>query len=351
MSTGIQKQFNGALLGGLFASLICANGIVGAATETESNDTKEQAQSLVITDTGATVSAMMGSAPGASTTDLDIYSFEAKAGDVPSIMVVSDGMWDPLVVLYDAYGTILDMNDDAYPMNPGSTSELDSRVDAYKLLSDGRYFIAVTPVPRYLGSSFHVDFPDAGSSGSYTLVVQGVTPPVVVSDPEPTPTPDPTPVPDPVSTPDPTPVPRVVTIKVKHWEEAAKRGMHPIDVTIMSAADFDATTIDPTSLKFGATGEEKSLMRCEKRDPKARAKELVCRFNSDIAGFKEGDVQALLKGSIVNNGGQIEASAALPIFRVASEKSESWHKRHHINPRGAKYHPRKVVRAAKPKKK
>ena len=101
MSTRLQRQFRAALLGGLFASLFCTYGMVSAAPEVEPNDTQAQAQVLVITNTGATVSAMMGTGPGAMTTDLDVYAFDGVAGNVPTIMVISDGNWDPFLVLYD----------------------------------------------------------------------------------------------------------------------------------------------------------------------------------------------------------------------------------------------------------
>ena len=372
MSTGLQKQLNSALLGGLFASLICANGIVGAAPEVEPNDAQAQAQALVITNTGASVSSMMGTAPGADTTDLDIYAFDAKAGDVPAIMVVTDGSWDSMVVLYDTDGNVLDMNDDAVSMNPGSVSTFDSRIESYQLAADGRYFIAVTPMSRILGAAFQVvpmfDTPYPG--GPYTLVVQGVTPPAPpppppppVPDPEPTPTPDPTPTPTPdptpTPTPDPTPVPppssgdpMPVTILVKHWHGddpslGRYKGKDPIPVAILSTPGFNAMTmIDEKSLKFGATGSERSLLRCLRKGRDVRVdkvkdgkKDLICYFRPDVAGFKAGDVQAFLTGDLVG-GGKVKGTAALKSFEMSKKKDKGWHKRHNVDPRATKYRPR-----------
>ncbi len=332
MSTGLQKQLNGALLGGLFASLFCAHGIVGAATEVEPNDTQAQAQVLVITSTGATVSAMMGTGPGAATSDLDVYAFDGKAGDVPSIMVISDGTWDSAVYLYDSAGFILDSNDDAVSLNPGSFSTLDSRIDSYRLPSDGRYYIAVTPVPRYLTNNFQSVFTDLGVGGSYTLVVQGVTPPA--------PTPTPTPTPPPSSGPMPLPV----TLMIMQWHSEDPQlgkfnGDDPIPVAILSAPGFDAMTIDENSLTFGATGNEKSLLRCKKKGKDVKVdkvedgvKDLVCYFRPDLAGFQVGDVQGFLNGRTAS-GTLIHGSAALRFLRLSPKKTESWHKRHHVDPR------------------
>src|SRR5712671_2561586 len=142
MCTRLQQQFRATIVGGLMASLFYAHALFGATPEVEPNDTQAQAQAhpLVITSSGASISAMMGAGPGTSTADLDIYAFDGKAGDVPVIMVVSDGNWDPNVYLFDWAGNQLDWNDDAATLNPGSVSGLDSRIDAYKLVNDGTYY-------------------------------------------------------------------------------------------------------------------------------------------------------------------------------------------------------------------
>lgn len=346
MCSGLKKGLNSAILGSLLFTTVFANGIVGA-TEVEPNDTAAQAQVLVIPADGITVSGRIGTAAGELTTDLDVFAFQAKAGDVPSIMVVSDGAWDTLVGLYDSAGNLLEMNDDAYPMNPGSTSPYDSRIDTYRIAADDTYYVAVTPIPRYLGANVSVINPSATTGGTYTLLVEGVTPPPAPApDPEPTPTPDPTPVPPPSTGGSDT---LVVTMEVKHWRGddtsmGRYKGKDPIPVAIMSAPGFDAVTmVNRQSLTFGATGTERSLIRCKKKGRDVRVdgvrdgeKDLVCFFRPDVAGFKTGDVQGFLKGNLVD-GRKIEASAALKSFEVSTKKSEGWHKRHNIDPRAKKY--------------
>jgi hypothetical protein len=331
MSTGIRKQLNGALLGGLFATLICANGIVGAATaEIESNDTQARAQMLVITDTGASVSpAATGS------TDIDIYAFDAKAGDIPVIMVITDAKWNSVVALYDSLGILLDTNDDAVTMNPGSVTTDDSRIDSHLIDADGRYYVAVSPMPRFLGNYYEVQVPVPTIGGAYTLLVQGVTPPGA----EPPPS---------SGGADP----RVVTLLVMNWRNdepglGKYKGKDPIPVAIMSTPDFDATTmIDRESLTFGATGTEKSLVRCKKKGKDVKIdkvkdgmRDLVCYFRPDVAGFTVGDVQAFLQGNLVD-GGTIEASAALRTLELPKGKIKGWHERHNVDPRAKTYRPR-----------
>jgi hypothetical protein len=144
----------------------------------------------------------------------------------------------------------------------------------------------------------------------------------------------------------------VVTILVKHWHGddpslGRYRGKDPIPVAILSARGFNAMKmIDEKSLKFGATGTERSLIRCEKKGRDVRVdkvkdgrKDLVCYFRPDVAGFKQGDVQAFLTGDLVG-GGRIEATATLRTFEVSKKKDQSWHKRHNVDPRAKKYRPR-----------
>jgi hypothetical protein len=300
-----------------------------------------------------------------TTTDLDIYAFNAKAGDVPTIMVVSDGTWDPLLILYDSLGNILDMNDDAYPMNPDSVSPFDSRIDMYRINSDGTYYAVVTPIPRFLETSFIQVFPDyPGAGGYYTLMAQGVT---SASVPKPAPAPEPPVATEepPVTTDEP-PVttvsgdtdPFVVTIQVKNWHgkvaqngKKSKGKKHGIPVAILSAPGFDAMKIDKTSLTFGAIGNEPSLMKCRKKGKDVKVdkvkdgrKDIVCYFRADLTGFQENDLQGIIRGTWIDEDGEarkFEGSAALTVLIVSNKKGESWHVRHGVDPRGKKYKERK----------
>ena len=341
MSTRLQKQFKTTVVGGLFASLFCAHGMVGAVSEIEPNDTKAQAQVLVVPAGGVTVSAMVGVAPSVLTTDFDLYAFDGQTGDVPTIMVNGDGILDPAIGLYDSNGSLLDTNDDAWPMNPGSTSMFDSRIDTYRLAAPGRYYVAVTSATRLpLAANYLVDPSVSGIGGSYTLIISGVTAPAA---------PPPAPVPAPQSGPDA----RVVTIEVMHWskddndrgnnegngQQDNQSGKKLIPVAIMSSPHFDALSIDQKSLRFGATGKERSLSRCRSKGKDVNLdgrKDLICDFNPDIAEFKPGDVQGFLKGTTMK-GEAIEGSGALRNVLVSKEKRESWHERHNIDPHGEPY--------------
>jgi len=73
-----------------------------------------------------------------------------------------------------------------------------------------------------------------------------------------------------------------------------------IAVAILSGPGFDApTSVDPSSLTFGRSGDEQSLAFCDLRrhdgDDSAPSG-LTCFFAPELAGFRTGDLVARLKG-------------------------------------------------------
>jgi len=111
--------------------------------------------------------------------------------------------------------------------------------------------------------------------------------------------------------------------------------MWPIAVAILGMEGFDATTVDPNSLTFGATGNEKSLFRCHKKGKDINRDgrmDTVCYFKPDVANFQTGNMNGVLKGK-TKSGQQIEGSAALKIFSVPTEKSRYKHHDKHGNGR------------------
>ena len=82
-----------------------------------------------------------------------------------------------------------------------------------------------------------------------------------------------------------------------------------LPVAILSSADFDAPTeVDRSSLGFGRTGEEYSLTRKGKTGATACAADdvnadglvdLVCHFQVELTGIRQGDVLAFLGGHTV----------------------------------------------------
>lgn len=79
-----------------------------------------------------------------------------------------------------------------------------------------------------------------------------------------------------------------------------------VQVALLSSATFDATAVDPASLRFGPTGTENSLVRNRRGviaysyadvDGDGRL-DLLASFDVGLAGFREGDTVARLTGAL-----------------------------------------------------
>ena len=86
-----------------------------------------------------------------------------------------------------------------------------------------------------------------------------------------------------------------------------------ISVAILSTETFDATTIDPQTLRFGETGAEQSLAFCAAKDVNHdRLPDLRCFFETDATGFQQGDTTAVLTGETFD-GTQVSGSDSVQV--------------------------------------
>ncbi len=73
-----------------------------------------------------------------------------------------------------------------------------------------------------------------------------------------------------------------------------------IPVVILSTPNFNALLeVDRASLTFGSTGDELSLVSCNKKGADVNRdglRDLVCHFKTKLTGFKFGDTEGILKG-------------------------------------------------------
>jgi hypothetical protein len=96
--------------------------------------------------------------------------------------------------------------------------------------------------------------------------------------------------------------PRIVDIDVMPW--TVPNVIHRtrdrfIPVAVLSSEDFAAASIDPATLTFGRTGEEPSLVRCGHVLADVNGDglaDLLCKFETKIAGFLWTDTVAELRG-------------------------------------------------------
>ncbi|MBI3526706.1 MAG: PPC domain-containing protein [Betaproteobacteria bacterium] len=328
MNTETQRRMFAPLVRGLLVCLLGSYAFTAIAgiTEVEPNDSLSTAQSTPVPATGITISAMIGRTAGDLTTDVDFFTFDATQGDTPSITIV--GAMGPAdaagncsgfpsnLALYDSLGNMLGGGQETCGL-------ADAMINNVTLSSTGKYFVAVSAWSHYFDPDGVVENMDmATPGGPYQLVINNVR----------NPTPTPPPPPPPVQSPSAKHVP----IEVRHWHQDERdldnkrRGMWPIAVAILSMSDFDAMTVDPNSLTFGATGNEKSLFRCRKQGRDINRDgliDMVCYFKADVANFQTGHLNGVLKGK-TKSGQVIEGSAALKIFSRRTERHGFKHRDH-----------------------
>ena len=326
MNTEMQRRLTKPLVRGLLVCLLGSSGFAAAAaiSEVEPNDSISSAQSTPVPFEGLSISAVIGQMDGSMTSDVDFFTFDATQGDTPSITIVGAMKLDAtgtictgfssIVGIYDAVGNLLGHGEANCPV-------ADAFINNVTLPATGKYVVAVSGFPHYWdqGGLCPMCF-IASPGGPYQLVISGVRNPLV--------TPAPTPTPAPL----PSPSAKHVPIEVMHWHQdesglEKRKNQDPIVVAILSMDDFDATTVDPNSLTFGATGDEKSLFRCHKKGKDINRDgriDMVCYFKPDIANFLTGDLNGVLKGK-TKSGKRIEGSGALKIFTVPTEKRRFKH--------------------------
>jgi hypothetical protein len=222
-------------------------------------------------------------------------------------------------------------NDDAAP-DAGSSGTEDSYIANLVIPADGVYIVSVAGYPNQVVDGGVFRGSTGNKTGSYTLIVSGVSP--VVTEPAPEPEPEPDPTPDPVPSPFPEePVDvQKITIDIKPGlRRIAKidpKSRRDIPVALIGARGFDVRKVDVSSLTFGSTGDEQSLKRCSRhlvRVNRDRRPDLICFFENQDAGFQSSDEEGVLKGVTVD-GKPFEGTGML---KVISEKRKSRHHRHH----------------------
>ena len=310
MTTEMRQRSSKPLVRGLLVCLLVYSGVAAAAvfTEVEPNNSLATANSILVPPEGLTISAVIGQIGGRATQDVDYFAFDATQGDTLSIKVVGAMQADAtgtctgfssIVGLFDALGKLLGQNEATCPVT-------DAFLNNVTLPATGKYFVAVSGYPHYFTASMFVGTYSPG--GPYQLVINDVR--------------------HPNAPPAPAPLPTVkhVPIEVMDWdrEESLEKGegQEPIQVAILSMKDFDAMTVDPNTLTFGSTGNEKSLIKCHKHGKDVNHDghiDMICYFKSAVANFQTGDLNGVLKAK-TKSGMKIEGSGALKTFTVSTEK-------------------------------
>lgn len=284
------KKLTTLAMPAIVASLFVGTSVFAQIAEQEPNDPISSSQLVSIPSSDPiSITGVLETIGGAAVADLDFYSFQGTAGDTVSIDIDNgDGgaqSVDTVIALFGpgpSFPLLVD-NDDS-PLDPGSTSLLDSEITSFTLPESGVFTVGVSNYPRIFISGGDVTNPTFVQNGDYTLIISGVTQPRLALDV--------------YIDIKPGNIPNVINPK--------SRGK--VHVAILSTPEFDATTqVDTSSLTFGATGDEQSMAFCH--GPKDvnydGLKDLVCKFKTEYAQFSPGDTEGYLKGRTVD-GYEIE---------------------------------------------
>jgi hypothetical protein len=314
-------------------------GLALAQDEVEPNFPITSAQPLEFDATGtATVNAFMANG------DADIYSFWAKAGDVVTVDIdggvkAGAGSIDTKVAIHcpavpttcsSAPYTVLIGVDDATALDPGSIGPEDSYIANRVIPADGVYYVSVAGYPNQVADGGVFLGGPGNATGTYTLIVSGVSPMTPAPAPAPEPVPAPAPAPDPSPAPAPAPapspfpgqVPQVQSIGIdikpglRRIARINPNSREEIPVALLSSSTFNAVTVDVSSLTFGHSGDEQSLKKCYRhgidvnRDGR---RDLVCLFENQQAGFEPSDEIGILRGKTAD-GTPFEGTGMLKVI-------------------------------------
>jgi len=276
----------------LLVAALAVPGLALAAGESESNNPISRAQTIAIEADagsgkgGATVDGVIGNLSGAAVLDTDYFSFDGTAGDVVTLDI-DGGMGglrnvDTVLAIFGpgpAYA-ILRMNDDAgFPLDPGSIHQYDSRITNFRLPATGAYIVGVSSYPRRFANGGGTTSNTLGSNanGDYTLLISGVTVPLLQIN---------------------------IEIKPGSGEVAPinPKARGKIPVALLGASDFVVADVDGASVTFGHSGNEQSLSKCgDPTDVNGDAfPDLVCHFENQAAAWAATDDEGILKGELEN---------------------------------------------------
>lgn len=301
----IKNHIRYAVAAAFFLASGATNVAFAAVLETEDppNDSIASAQRLIIGDTGIiTVTGVIGVPDRATPVkeDTDFYSFHGRAGDVVRIDI--DGgikssttlrSLNALIAIFKPDDTVLRQRNDVLPteVDEGSIARFDPHIENVHLPVTGVYTVGVTSDASYPDRTMRVFLtggattpfvPSSVSNGSYTLIIEGVSPSAIQ-----------------------------ISIDVKPGADSIApinpKAKGKIPVALLSAKDrndpskdFDALKADRDSIRFGPTGTE-AAGRCGKNGEDVNRDgllDLVCHFETQDARLDESDPDVMVTGTI-----------------------------------------------------
>ena len=289
------------------AALLAVPGLALAASESEPNQPVSSGQAITIESDGtSTVSGVVGVNSGTAVVDLDFYSFTGKEGDVVTFDI-DGGMGgarnvDTIMAVYSTAAgyPMLRYNDDGgFPLDPGSTHQFDSKIVNFRLPASGTYIVGVSSYNRRLqngGTTSSASVSNTNANGDYTLIVSGVTPPLLQ-----------------------------INIDIKPGNDNLApinpRSKGKIPVALLGSSEFVVRDVNTGKLTFGHTGDEASLSKChEASDINGDIfPDMLCHFENQDAKFEPTDDEAILRGQL-EDGRRFEGRSWLKVVPVKAQE-------------------------------
>jgi hypothetical protein len=287
-----------AVLGALTQS-----GATLALDEVEQNHPIPSAQvlsasgNLSVVTGGASINGAISelrNAANARIPDPDFYSFYARAGDILNFSIDSkssaNGFFVPILTVLSGTTPYANLREQL------GTMAANPKIDNFLVPQTGIYVVAVTGTPCMLtatGASCKFQIVGSASLGSYSMSITPAIPPALQVE---------------------------INIKPGSGETAPmnpkSKGNIPVALISSERDKFYASQdVDVASLRFGATGEEDSLRRCDTAGVDVNGDgilDMVCHFYTEKSEFSETSLEGVLTGK-VKGGRAIEGHGRLKI--------------------------------------
>jgi len=328
------------LLAGLLFGLVTLPAVAATVNEVATtHNTTSTAQ--VLTVDGSTIQVngtiddlALTDSSGNSLPDVDVYAIDVQATDALTFDIDCGAMCgtgdvDTKLTVFDAadMSVVWQANDDGGITDPGSNSGADPFINFKQdgsgtvvpvtLGHAGRIYVLVT----YWGTAITTDASgtitaaktDGGGQGDYQLIITGATPAAAsggtgtgggttggdvppVAGAATTDTGD-----------------QIINVNINpyykgKWPRINPKSRGVIPVAILSQEGFDPADLVIESLKFGATGEEDSLVSCQMLHKDLNGdgvNDLLCFFSMRKAGFDPSSESAILTGVTVGGASVI----------------------------------------------
>lgn len=291
------NKFATTLIAGVVAQV--TSGYAFGLEETEENNPLPQAQYITADSSShISINGMIGQLNANTNSDLDFFEFYARQGDVIDVDIDHgmDGQQpiDTLIAIFDENGTIVRENDQAADVDEGSVDVSDARIDKFVVPATGTYKVGVSNFPRKFKDGGDVYNSGAAFYGDYELNISGISDSPAIT---------------------------YITMEVKPGQRGDGAPINPrskgkIPVALLSSQSFKPMTVDVSTLRFGRTGTEDSLSKCNKDGVDLNhdgVLDMICHFENQAANFDYKTLEGIVTGQTTKEAGSVSFEGHAPL--------------------------------------